>query len=179
MVLILTGASYGLFREPIREVVDPNWGYDLTDFRHSEGEIVRERDHDDRIWRMIYGVSVTAPRPDPTPIEEVIVPTPTSPPPYNGEGNVIQVWLTYYTCPPFCGTMKNGEIVYEGAVACGGYFQRGQKIKIEGDPTFRTYVCADIGYGGWYWVDIFFDDANAGRDFIRTVGNYVNVELID
>ncbi len=172
-ILILIGVSYGL--GTVRDVVEPVGGYDLTDFRNSERRVDEQRVDDGGIWRRLLAMPVPTPRPDPTPIstprEEVNR--------YNEQGNTVHVWLTYYTCPPFCGAMRNGEIVYEGAVACGGYFAMGQKIRIENDPTFRTYVCADTGYGGWYWVDIFFSDGSEGNAFISLVGSYVVVELVD
>ncbi len=125
-------------------------------------------------------VPTPSPTPTPTPVPTPVpTPTPTPVPVYQENGNTVDVWLTYYTCPPFCETMRNGEIVYEGAVACGGYFEMGQRIRIKNDPTLRTYVCADTGLGGWYWIDVFFENSDDGRRFISIVGSQVTVELVE
>ncbi len=47
-------------------------------------------------------VQEVAPTPTPTPVEEGI-----------------PITLSFYTCPPFCGTMTNGEAVHEGAADWG------------------------------------------------------------
>jgi hypothetical protein len=71
--------------------------------------------------------------------------------------------------------MANGEIVYGGAAACGGFLALGQRFQIEHDPTGRVYVCADRGLGGWYWIDIFWADSSAARLWLAEVGSYGTV----
>ncbi len=93
------------------------------------------------------------------------------------EGDVYTVQITFYTCPPYCGLMADGNPVYEGAAACGGAFRNGQLFTIEKDPTLRTYVCADRGLGPWRWVDIFWADAADGRAWITQIGSYGTVIL--
>ena len=90
----------------------------------------------------------------------------------------IDVWVTFYTCPPYCGAMANGERVYDGAAACGYGFALGQRFSIENDPTLRIYVCADRGAGPEYWVDIFWADAAAGWEWQQAVGSDGAVRLL-
>ncbi|NIR60396.1 MAG: hypothetical protein GWO02_13195, partial [Gammaproteobacteria bacterium] len=40
--------------------------------------------------------------------------------------------------------MANGERVHEGAAACAAG-KLGERFRIEGDPTARTYTCTDTG----------------------------------
>lgn len=95
-----------------------------------------------------------------------------------GEAQVLDVWLTIYLCPPYCGLMANGQQVYDGAAACGYGLALGQRFRIENDPTFRDYVCSDRGHGPRYWVDIFFRDAGAGWDFLTQVGTQARIVLL-
>lgn len=93
-------------------------------------------------------------------------------------GEAIDVWLTIYSCPPYCGLMANGEPVYDGAAACGYGLALGQRFRIENDPTLRDYVCSDRGLGPQYWVDIFFRDPGAGWDFLAQVGTQGRIVLL-
>ena len=99
-------------------------------------------------------VQEIAPTPTPTPIEE--------------EG--IPIALSFYTCPPFCGTMTNGEVVHPGAAACGYAFELGMRFTIDDDPTGRTYTCKDRGSGPYHWIDIFFADPANGWAWQEIVG---------
>ena len=90
----------------------------------------------------------------------------------------IDVWVTFYTCPPYCGAMANGERVYDGAAACGYGFALGQRFSIENDPALRTYVCADRGLGAWNWVDVWFSDYADGRAWRDQLPTYVTVRLL-
>lgn len=93
-------------------------------------------------------------------------------------GEAVSVSITFYTCPPYCGAMANGQPVYEGAAACGYAFELGQRFRILGDPTGRTYLYADRGLGGYWWVDIFFAEETAGRAWARQVGTRGTIELL-
>ena len=79
--------------------------------------------------------------------------------------------MTFYDCPPFCGTMASGATVYEGAAACGYAWELGTRFTLEGDPTGRVYVCEDRGGGPWLWVDIWFADAATGYAWQAVIGS--------
>lgn len=87
------------------------------------------------------------------------------------------VLVTFYTCPPFCGTMASGATVYEGAAACGYAWDLGTRFTLEGDPTARVYVCEDRGLGPWLWIDIFFQDEAAGYAWLASVGTLTTARL--
>ncbi len=102
-----------------------------------------------------------------------VAPTPTP----TEEG--IPIALSFYTCPPFCGTMTNGKTVHEGASACGYAFELGMRFTIDGDPTGRTYTCKDRGSGSYYWVDIFFPDSADGYLWISQVGVRGVIKIVE
>jgi hypothetical protein len=95
-------------------------------------------------------------------------------------GLVTDVNVTFYDCvvQGFCGAMYNGEQVYEGAAACSWNLPLGTRFVIEGDPTGRTYVCADRGYLPDTWVDIFFHSPADGWAWQSSVGRYSSILLI-
>lgn len=66
--------------------------------------------------------------------------------------------------------MASGQVVYEGAVACGYSWALGTRIEIEGDPTGRVYVCEDRGLGPYYWLDVFFWEYADGRAWRNAIG---------
>lgn len=82
--------------------------------------------------------------------------------------------ITYYYCTPgsnpaaygdgggFCGAMRNGALVYPGAASCSAA-NFGQRFRIVGDPTGRTYRCDDTG-GGVHneHRDIWFNNSDEG-----------------
>jgi len=182
---MMIGLSYGVnsFRTVVEGSGEDNYGNIRT-----EASTNTERDFSNSLRRWVYfredPTPTATPSPTATPTKEAkkeVVPTPTATPApvFPEQGNIVNVYLTFYTCPPFCYRMRNGEIVYEGAVACGGYFSLGQKIRIQNDPTSRTYVCADTGRGGYYWIDVFFADYAAGKAFVRAVGDFVTVEIVN
>jgi hypothetical protein len=95
-------------------------------------------------------------------------------------GLVTGVNVTFYDClvQGFCGAMYNGEPVYEGAAACSWDLPLGTRFVIEGDPTHRTYVCADRGYLSDTWVDIFFHNPADGWVWQQAVGRYSSILII-
>ena len=95
-------------------------------------------------------------------------------------GLVTDVNVTFYDCvvQGFCGAMYNGEQVYEGAAACSWNLPLGTRFVIEGDPTGRTYVCADRGYLADTWVDIFFHSPTDGWAWQSSVGRYSSILII-
>lgn len=130
----------------------------------------------------IRPLPTATPSPAPTPVPESITveetgytyeedipynPIPTTTISDNTQGSLERLWvaLTFYNCygqgGGFCGAMASGNVVYEGAAACGSAIPRGTQFTVEGDNTIRT--CEDTGRGGAYWVDIFFWDYNSGR----------------
>ncbi len=78
------------------------------------------------------------------------------PPPEVASPTYFETTITYYYCVPgsnpaaigdgggYCGAMANGQTVFDGAAACAPD-RLGQRFTIEGDPTARTYTCADTG----------------------------------
>ena len=79
----------------------------------------------------------------------------------------------------FCGHMRNGEIVYDGAAACE-YKYLGQRFRILGDPTQRIYTCADTGNAvlGLH-RDIWFHNSDDGWDWQLIVGQVATIEIVD
>lgn len=104
------------------------------------------------------------PQPDPEPDTK---PEPTHEEPrILGEG----IWakVTGYYCEDvggywgdgggWCGQMANGEVVHEGAAACGYGWEMGQELHIEEPPLNVT--CKDRGHLEDYQVDV-FSETNA------------------
>jgi hypothetical protein len=139
-----------------------------------------------------------APRPSATPRRAIVPPgatavpaptaTPTTKPAPTAQppaapvkaGRIENVNLTFYDCldQGFCGTMKYGEKVYEGAAACSWDLPAGTKFRILGDPTKRIYVCEDRGMLDDTWVDIFFNDPEDGWAWQEAVGRYGTIEIV-
>ncbi len=90
------------------------------------------------------------------------VPTPTPTP------RVMQVSLTFYTCPPFClgDIMANGMPLHDRSVACGYAFDIGQTFEFDG----AEYVCEDRGGGPYYWVDLWKPTYEIGAAWQAEVG---------
>lgn len=98
--------------------------------------------------------------------------------------------ITYYYCTQgsipasigdgggWCGGMASGQTVYEGAAACASQYM-GDKFKILGDPTGRTYTCADTG-GGVHGEhrDIFFHNSDDGYNWWLQIGATATIEVI-
>lgn len=105
-------------------------------------------------------------------------------------GDRITVPITFYYCEEttggqragdgggFCGAMRNGDIVHPGAAACDVAFL-GQRFIIEGDPTGRTYVCADTGGGIHYQHrDIWFLTNSEGWAWQAVVGRSAVIQIL-
>jgi 3D (Asp-Asp-Asp) domain-containing protein len=88
--------------------------------------------------------------------------------------NAVLTRITFYDCVPdgFCGKTRSGKPVEEGHAACDEK-NLGRKFEIVGDPTGRTYLCADTGSAvqGDH-VDIFSYYKNAGKEFLKTLKNF-------
>ncbi|HEY7467269.1 MAG TPA: hypothetical protein VIB47_11320 [Dehalococcoidia bacterium] len=119
-----------------------------------------------------------APVPTATPLSKPVASQPPAAP--VKVGRIENVNLTFYDCldQGFCGTMKYGEEVYEGAAACSWDLPAGTRFRILGDPTKRTYVCEDRGELEDTWVDIFFNDPDDGWDWQEAVGRYGTIEIV-
>ena len=99
--------------------------------------------------------------------------------------------ITYYYCERgenpagwgdgggFCGFMRSGATVYEGAASCAPeYF--GTRFRIDGDPTERVYTCEDTGGGvGSGHRDVWFNDSDDAYAWWRQVGPTAEVILVD
>ena len=86
------------------------------------------------------------------------------------DAEILEVLVTFYACPPFCGLMRNEEPVHEGAAACGYSLDLGDRFSIVGDYTRRVYTCEDTGAGPLNWVDIFFFIEEEGWEWQQQVG---------
>ena len=95
-------------------------------------------------------------------------------------GRIDNVNLTFYDCldQGFCGAMKSGRQVYEGAAACSWNLPEGTRFRIVGDPTRRVYICEDRGLLDDTWVDIFFHDPADGWKWQEAVGRYGTIEVV-
>ena len=78
----------------------------------------------------------------------------------------------------FCGVMRDGTVVYDGAAACA-YEYLGQQFRIEGDPTGRVYRCADTGSAvhGQH-RDIWFMSSDEGWEWQLKVGQVATIEIL-
>lgn len=130
-------------------------------------------------------------KPTPT-ISEATVRTQTTAPvlPELQAGERLTVPVTFYYCEDstggqragdgggFCGVMRDGTAVYPGAAACE-YQYLGQRFVIEGDPTGRTYVCADTGSGihGQH-RDIWFMSSGEGWAWQQVVGRSAVIRIL-
>jgi 3D (Asp-Asp-Asp) domain-containing protein len=105
-------------------------------------------------------------------------------------GDRVHATVTFYYCEDttggarpgdgggFCGTMRDGSVVYPGAAACDSAYL-GQKFRIEGDPTERVYTCADTG-GAIHGEhrDIWFLGNAEGWAWQRVVGTSAVIEIL-
>jgi hypothetical protein len=125
---------------------------------------------------------VPAEAPPPPPPAAPVAPQPTAAPVPAAVPavRISNVSLTFYSClgEGFCGAMANGEIVYEGAVACSYDLPLGTQLRIFGDPTSRVYVCKDRGLLSNTWVDVFFHDPADGWAWQAAVGRYGTIEIV-
>jgi hypothetical protein len=114
--------------------------------------------------------------------QQAAAPIPAAPPPAAvvTVGRIDNVNLTFYDCldQGFCGTMKYGKEVFEGAAACSWNLPEGTRFRIIGDPTARVYVCEDRGLLEDTWVDIFFHDPDDGWAWQKAVGRYGTIEIV-
>ena len=105
-------------------------------------------------------------------------------------GDRITVPVTFYYCEDttggqrqgdgggFCGLMRNGTSVHSGAAACDVAYL-GQRFRIEGDPTARTYVCADTGSAiRNQHRDIWFLSNGAGWAWQQAMGSSAVIEIL-
>lgn len=78
----------------------------------------------------------------------------------------------------FCGVMRDGTVVYDGAAACA-YEYLGQQFRIEGDPTGRVYRCADTGSAvHGHHRDIWFMSSDEGWEWQLEVGQVATIEIL-
>lgn len=105
-------------------------------------------------------------------------------------GDVVPATLSFYYCEEgpgglhpgdgggFCGVMRDGTVVYEGAAACA-YAYLGQQFRVIGDPLGLIYRCADTGSAvhGQH-RDIWFHDSDAGWSWQLAMGQQVLIEIL-
>ena len=103
-------------------------------------------------------------------------------------GDRLMVPVSFYYCQSgggaqgdgggFCGAMRDGSVVYSGAAACDVVYL-GQRFRIEGDPSGRTYRCADTGSAvhGLH-RDIWFGSNAEGWAWQRSIGQAATIEVL-
>ena len=105
-------------------------------------------------------------------------------------GSIVSATISFYYCEQggsasggdgggFCGAMRDGTVVYEGAAACA-FTYLGQRFRIVGDPTERIYTCHDTGneVHGLH-RDIFFYTSADGWPWLYSVGTRVVLEILE
>ena len=146
---------------------------DAPDFAQS---LARGQLREDSIVWLRAG-AMTTPDPEPT-----ATPEPA--------GVVVEARITYFYCNQgtiaagigdgggWCGTMRNGEVVHEGAAACSRD-NFGQRFRIIGDPLNLTYECKDTGSAvHGEQRDIWFENSDDALNWIRVVGDTAQVEIL-
>lgn len=122
--------------------------------------------------------------------EDVVRSSRTAPagPPRLHTGDRVRATVSFYYCKVggplrgdgggFCGAMRDGSIVYNGAAACD-YVYLGQRFRIEGDPSGRSYRCADTGSAvhGLH-RDIWFATNEEGWAWQKSVGQSATIEIL-
>jgi hypothetical protein len=111
-------------------------------------------------------------------------------PPSSVDSTYFETSITYYYCVPgadprshgdgggYCGTMANGQVVFEGAAACRPGLL-GQRFRIEGDPTQRVYVCTDTGGSVLQdHRDIWFMNSDDGYAWWSALGDRAFIEIL-
>lgn len=106
------------------------------------------------------------------------------------DGDRVIAPITFYYCDratpdspigdggTFCGHMRDGDIVYSGAAACD-FAYLGQRFRIVGDPTGRSYTCADTGSAvhGLH-RDIWFQTSDEGVVWQLFIGRRAEIEIL-
>lgn len=139
-------------------------------------------------------ISPAAPEPSPTPVpEQAVVRASREVAPGTSDlapGDRVRVSLSFYYCEEaaggfpagdgggFCGRGRDGSVVRSGMAACDVRYL-GQRFQIVGDPTGRTYVCADTGSAvhGQH-RDIWFLDNRSGWGWQSQVGASAMIEVV-
>ncbi len=111
-------------------------------------------------------------------------------PPSSEDSTYFETSITYYYCVPgtdprslgdgggYCGATASGQQVFDGAAACKPGLL-GQRFRIEGDPTQRTYVCADTGGSVLQdHRDIWFMSSDEGYAWWAALGDRAFIEIL-
>ena len=119
------------------------------------------------------------------PIDASVLQTPMLQP-----GDVVEATISFYYCAQgeapeggdggeFCGVMRDGTVVYDGAAACAWAYL-GQRFIIVGDPLERVYTCADTGSAvhGLH-RDIWFYSAQEGWIWQLSIGTTGLLVIVD
>lgn len=79
----------------------------------------------------------------------------------------------------FCGVARDGTRVRSGMAACDVAYL-GQRFRIDGDPTGRTYVCGDTGSAvhGLH-RDIWFGESEPGWRWQQVTGRRTVIEVVE
>jgi hypothetical protein len=119
------------------------------------------------------------------PIDASVLQTPMLRP-----GDYVEATISFYYCVQgetpeggdggaFCGAMRDGTAVYDGAAACDWSYL-GQRFIIVGDSSERVYTCADTGSAvhGLH-RDIWFYSAAEGWKWQLSVGTQGLLLIVD
>ncbi len=114
-----------------------------------------------------------------------------APVPGSATATRFETTITYYYCVPgsnqagigdvggYCGAMANGDPVHAGAAACAPQ-NLGQRFTIEGDPTGRTYTCADTGGSVLQdHRDVWFMNSDDGYAWWGRVGPTAIIDIVN
>ena len=112
------------------------------------------------------------------------LPTTLSVPSGLAAGTVMPARITIYGCTGpgggFCGGTAAGVGVFEGVAACSSNLPFGTRLRIEGDPTGRTYECLDRGLLPATWIDVYFENTSDGIAWASSLGGTTaNIEIVN
>ena len=89
-------------------------------------------------------------------------------------GATLDVWITFYTCPPYCANPSGPLDLGEGQAACDPSWM-GQRFILNG----REYICNDTGNAVWgAHVDLFFWNEADGWAYLARYGTQGRIALL-
>ena len=110
--------------------------------------------------------------------------------PFLGPGDIVEATVSFYYCTPdgaeklgdgggFCGVMRDGSVVYDGAAACAWAYL-GQRFVILDDPSGQVYTCADTGSAvhGLH-RDVWVESAKSGWSWQLIVGQTSLLRIVE
>ena len=117
-----------------------------------------------RTWNVREAVDATTPMVAPTPVPSVPEPSVVPEPIRSDQG--VAAYITFYSCPPYCGDPSGPLSLDEGQAACDWSYM-GRRFMLNGEE----WICNDTGglVRGNH-VDLFFWDVNNGWAYLARYG---------